>query len=106
MSKWTKIWSDEEFDVSVETWAAACCDLSGHEAGHEDASPGPVHVHVVRKELLLTCVSAEPGKQIHQVKVDSVNRISVLNLTRVSKGYPVQMLHMSVQGSAKRVHVT
>ena len=42
-------------------------------------------VHVVRKELVLTRVSAEPGKWICWVKVDSVNRISVLNLTQVLK---------------------
>ena len=43
-------------------------------------------VHVVRKEFLLTRVSAETGKPSHWVKVDSVNTISVLNLTWVNRG--------------------
>ena len=59
----------------------------------------------MRTELRLTRVSAEPGKRNLRVKVGSVKRISVSNLTRVTTGYPVQMLHVSVVGSVKRAIV-
>ena len=58
----------------------------------------------MRTQLRSTRVSAEPGKRNLRVKVGSVKRISVLNLTRVTKGYPVQMLHVSVLGSVIRAY--
>ena len=59
----------------------------------------------MRTQLRSTRVSAEPGKRNLRVKVGSVKRISVLNLTRVTTGYPVQILHVSVLGSVKRTYL-